>query len=207
MDYWADTGATSPLQHYWSLGVEEQFYLFWPALLATAAIIAVRVRLRPLTVIAVALTAVLLASLAWGYAQTDSQPMMAYFSSLTRAWELALGALIAVAAPLLAQMRDRWRAPIAWAGIAVLVIALLTTGEGSMPVPGALPATIATAAIIIAGTGSRPPELWPLTNRVAVKVGDWSFSLYLWHLPVIVFLGAIVTVHQRKFLVSTSVEN
>ncbi|MGO2741949.1 MAG: acyltransferase family protein [Cellulosimicrobium funkei] len=202
VDYWADTGETSPLQHYWSLGVEEQFYLVWPAILAFAAFIAIRRGARVRVVIGAVLALMVAGSLAWGYWQTGAQPTVAYFSSLTRAWELALGALVAIAGPVFERMRDSWRAPLAWFGILGLGASFLLLDEGGMPVPGALPATLATAAIIVAGTGGNPPELWPLTNKATVAVGDWSFSLYLWHLPVIIFLGTVVTVHERKFLVA-----
>ncbi|MGK9219621.1 acyltransferase [Microbacterium barkeri] len=145
-DYWADTGAVSPLQHYWSLGVEEQFYLVWPAILILCLLLAARRRVPSRRVLAIALGAILVGSLAWGALETPQRPGVAYFSSLTRAWELALGALVAVGAPLLARLRDAWRPRIVWVGLAALAFALLTSGSEGMPVAGALLAVVATAS-------------------------------------------------------------
>ncbi|GLJ62800.1 acyltransferase [Microbacterium barkeri] len=199
-DYWADTGAVSPLQHYWSLGVEEQFYLVWPAILILCLLLAARRRVPSRRVLAIALGAILVGSLAWGALETLQRPGIAYFSSLTRAWELALGALVAVGAPLLARLRDAWRPRIVWVGLAALAFALLTSGSEGMPVPGALLAVVATAVVIAGGTGGREPDIWPLTNRASTYVGDLSFSLYLWHFPVVVFLAPRFDAHERKFL-------
>lgn len=202
-DYWADDGTTSPLQHYWSLGVEEQFYIVWPLLIALVALILHRRRaLKP--VLAVVLLVIAGASVMWAAHETDAAPMWAYFSTLTRAWELAVGALVAVGASQLGRVPQGLRPYLAWAGIAALGYAFFTVGEGEgMPVPGAFVAVLATALIIAAGTGSKDEStVWPLSNRVSSYIGDISYSLYLWHLPVIVFLGAYFAHHERRFLLS-----
>ncbi|MDN5895385.1 MAG: acyltransferase, partial [Nocardioides sp.] len=93
---YSDGEAPSAMQHYWSLGVEEQFYLVWPLLFI--ALLALKARRRHLVL---AVAGVWLLSLAWSVWTTTDSPITAYFSSPARAYELATGALVAVAAPWL----------------------------------------------------------------------------------------------------------
>ncbi|MGM7698599.1 acyltransferase family protein [Microbacterium sp. A84] len=202
-DYWADDGTTSPLQHYWSLGVEEQFYVVWPILIGVVALILHQRRaLKP--VLGVILTLIVIGSLAWAAHETDTAPMWAYFSTLTRAWELGAGALLAVSANSLTRIPERVRPYLAWSGIAALAYSLLTVTEADgMPVPGAVLAVAATVLIIGAGTGAvSEAAVWPLSNRGSSYIGDISYSLYLWHLPVIVFIGPYFAHRERRFLLT-----
>ena len=93
-DYFEQDRAVSPVQHFWSLAVEEQFYLVWPALLLVVVSVAVRGTLRVVTVL---LCMTWLLSLIWSVVLTPRSPTASYFSSATRAWELATGALLALA--------------------------------------------------------------------------------------------------------------
>lgn len=201
-DYWADDGTTSPLQHYWSLGVEEQFYVVWPILIGIVALI-LRQRRALKPVLGVVLAIIVVGSLLWAAKETESAPMWAYFSTLTRAWELGAGALLALSATSLARIPQLVRPYLAWIGIAGLIYSLVTVTEADgMPVPGAILAVGATVLIIGAGTGAQSETaVWPLSNRVSSYIGDISYSLYLWHLPVIVFIGPYFEFHERRFLV------
>lgn len=96
-DYFGEQLPPSPLQHMWSLGVEEQFYVVWPALFLVMVLVGRGLRDRG--ALAVVLAIAMAASFAWSLVQTPVNPTWAYFSPLTRAWELALGALIAVSGP------------------------------------------------------------------------------------------------------------
>lgn len=200
-DYFNDGTLPSPLRHFWSLGVEEQFYFVWPWLmLAVLFLLSRRTGPRALSdarrrgVVAAVLGVLALASVLWAAHETVAAPTWAYFSTLSRAWELGAGALLAVATPLLGRIPDRLRPVLAWLGIALLVASVLMVDEsrGGFPWPWALLPVTGVSLVIAAGTGgaARAPRV--LDNRVAGYVGDISYSLYLWHWPVIVLLPALL---------------
>jgi peptidoglycan/LPS O-acetylase OafA/YrhL len=210
-DYFQAGSALSPLQHYWSLSVEEQFYFVWPWLMLAIFLVAGRsARWRPgqaRGAAALAMCLVIGASFAWGLAETSTNQTQAYFSTFTRTWELGLGALLAALAPRLARLPDPWRPAIAWVGVAAIAAALaVTPSAAGFPVPWAILPVVGTGLVITAGTGGPVRFLWPLTNRLSGWIGDLSYSLYLWHFPVIVILGAIFATPTLTFyLVATAV--
>jgi peptidoglycan/LPS O-acetylase OafA/YrhL len=197
-DYFLEGTLPSPLQHYWSLGVEEQFYLCWPWLmLVVLAVVAwsrggVAVRRGAL---AVTVLAIMVVSFSWALAETATNPTVAYFSTVSRAWELGFGALLAIVEPVLGRIPERMRAPLAWLGLMGMVASMLwvTPGQAGFPAPLAVFPVVSAGLVIIAGTGSRSSGPWPLTNPVSGYIGDISFSLYLWHWPVIVLLTAVTS--------------
>jgi len=179
----------SPLQNYWSLAVEEQFYVVYPTLLLVLAGLRTRLSLR--VKLALALTVVFCGSLAFSVIDTASSPTSAYFSPFTRAWELALGALVAVATPLLQKVPD-WVAALAtWGGFAAIITAAVTF-TNSTPYPGSLVAIpVVGAALIIAG-GVRAPTrgVEVLLGLVPFRaLGKLSYSLYLWHWPILILVA------------------
>jgi peptidoglycan/LPS O-acetylase OafA/YrhL len=193
-DYFAGGADASPFQHYWSLAVEEQFYVVWPLLvLAVAVLLARRGRaaaLRP--VLAVVVTATIAASLAWSVQRTALEPGAAYFSTATRAWELAIGAGLALLVPLLLQLPAALRALLALGGLAGLAVAGVVIDETSA-FPGALALlpVLATAALLAAGTGAEVPLVGRALAVPPVQwLGDRSYVLYLWHWPALVLLEA-----------------
>lgn len=196
-DYFAAGGPVSPLQHYWSLAVEEQFYFVWPWLMLglfalTARLFAGR-RANPRFVAGIAMAIITASSLAWSMRETAANPSLAYFSTFSRTWELGLGALLACASPILPRIPAAVRPVLAWIGLAGMVTALFVTEpKVGFPGPGAVLPVAATALVIVAGTGTSEHRfLAPLTNRVSGYLGDISYSLYLWHFPVIVFAAAV----------------
>ncbi|WP_162240273.1 MULTISPECIES: acyltransferase family protein [unclassified Frigoribacterium] len=195
-DYFTADGPVSPLQHFWSLAVEEQFYVVWPLLVIGAVALATRRRrgelgLRARLYAGAAIAVVGGASFAVALVQSASSPTVAYFSTATRAWELALGAGLALAAPAVGRHLPGWSRPaLGWAGVAVIVVGFATVSESAgFPAPGALVPTLGTLLVLAAGIDHPQRSLVVLTNPVSRAVGDASYSIYLWHFPVVVLFA------------------
>lgn len=196
-DYMQADGVVSPLQHFWSLAVEEQFYFVWPWLIVLMlGALASRRQWSAATsrgALAAAMTMLIVLSFAFSLWETASSPTFAYFSTFSRAWELGVGGMLAVLAPAMKKLPDGLRPLLAYVGLAgILAGAFLITPQMSFPGPWAMVPVLATAAVIAAGTGGEQRHLQPLTNTVSRYVGDVSYSLYLWHFPVIILLEALM---------------
>ncbi len=192
VDYLAQDQAVSPFQHFWSLAVEEQFYLVWPLLLLFAALLW-RANRRAAWLIALA--AVLVPSLIYSITYTASDAAQAYFVTTTRMWELALGGGVALGATVLARVPGATAATLGWLGIAaILCSAVLYTAGTPFPGYAAVMPTVGAAAALAFGEAVRGPRV-VLSLPPLVWVGDMSYSLYLWHWPIIVIAGAQFTEH------------
>jgi peptidoglycan/LPS O-acetylase OafA/YrhL len=202
-DYFDAAATTNPLLHVWSLSVEEQFYLGFSFLLLLAWILGRRSRAR-IGVMASAVVGLTAASFAlavtWTYAKGPvsflSDPTsFAFYSSPTRAWEFGVGAIVALwAHGRTDQGRARGRVPglIALASIALLTAPNLLVDDKT-PWPGVMAVlpVAGTAGLIVAGTLAPNPASRLLSTRPAVWIGDLSYSLYLWHWPVIMFASLV----------------
>lgn len=209
-DYFGAQSPPSPLQHMWSLGVEEQFYLVWPGLLLIVAVLVRGARYR--RALTAAVSVIIAASLIWSVAQTSVNQTWAYFSPLTRAWELALGALIAVSAPSIARLKPAWAAQaLAVLGLAgILIAAIVFTSETRYPGYAALLPVVGSAALIAAGCANRETFVGrALSVRSMQWVGARSYSLYLWHWPLLIipaqYAGRNLSVLENTGLVLLTV--
>ncbi|MET4147154.1 peptidoglycan/LPS O-acetylase OafA/YrhL [Arthrobacter sp. UYCo732] len=201
-DYFAQS-TPSIFQHYWSLSVEEQFYVAWPVLITLTVLLSIRLRRRSAPFVVGMMAVVGLLSFGWACVHTAVSPSSAYFSTLTRGFEFVVGGLVAVAADKLRSVPQPLRSVLslgAVLGIAASVF--LITPDGGFPGPLAiLPAGLA-AIFIAAGTGTAERvAVWPLNTRPIGYVGDISYSLYLWHWPVIVLFGVLIPPNSMVSLV------
>jgi peptidoglycan/LPS O-acetylase OafA/YrhL len=204
-DYLAAEGAESPLLHFWSLAVEEQFYLVWPLL-----VLAVARGRRPHRLVALTVAVVLATSLVASVVLTRTSPVVAYLAPHTRAWELAVGAALALAAARGVRLPARAAAVVSWAGLVAIVVAGVTFTDAT-PFPGwtALLPVLGAAAIVLAGEhDDRTGAGAILRHRPLQSVGRASYSLYLWHWPVLVLgghaLGGEATAAERVGLLALS---
>ena len=189
VDYLAASNAASPVQHFWSLSLEEQFYLVWPVLLLVVAL-AARAGYRRVVlpaVIAVVTVASFVVSVVW----TASRPSVAYFATPTRVWEFGVGGLLAFVP--VATGFARVRAVAVAAGLVCIgASAALYSASTAFPGYTALLPVLGAAAVIVAGD---PRVSWSATRAMGLRpvqtVGDLSYSLYLWHWPLIVLVPVI----------------
>lgn len=187
-DYFNNEALVSPLQHFWSLAVEEQFYVVWPVVIIGVSALAIR-RLSYRRTLAAVIGAAVVASFLYALNDSQRHPASAYFSTASRAWELGVGALIAVVAPQLTKLPTASRQLLAWSGLAGIVASMfLISSDSTFPAPWALLPVASAGAVIISGAGANVRGLLPLTNPVSQYVGNVSYSLYLWHFPIIVML-------------------
>lgn len=201
-DYLAAGHDQSPLLHFWSLAVEEQFYLFWAPLLALIVLGAARAVRRGRAVrsaVALAAVPVVLASFALSLRWTDHSASLAYLATPSRVWQFGVGALLALLPWHLMRGPRLLRLLCGWAGGAAIVWCVVSY-DASTPYPGhaALVPTLATAAVVLAaipGRGERSAMGTHavgrlLAGRAPRAVGRLSYNLYLWHWPVIVLAEA-----------------
>ena len=209
-DYLAADSAQSPFLHFWSLAVEEQFYLVWPALILLVTRRGSRSPRRRAIPPAVVIAIVFLASLAASLYLTPRMSNWAFYASPPRAFEFAAGALVAVAVPRLARLGRAPATALTLLGVALVAAAAACFDETTaFPGVAALLPVLGATLFIIGGTGAAGPleRLWavPLLTRLGVL----SYSLYLWHWPMLVLPEAVagrsLTVLERVGLVAASI--
>jgi len=204
--YFDPAAASNPLLHTWSLSVEEQFYVFFPWILALAWFLVSKfgqrrwgtsrwlpARWLPLiAVLGIGAVSLFAAFYALRSVEISSGYLLGFYSTITRAWEFAAGAIIALAATRLT-IRSRALATILGVISLVALLASFFVISEATPWPGpwTLMPVLATAVLIVVGTQGDNVISRALSARPMVVIGDRSYSLYLWHWPFIVFAVAI----------------
>lgn len=192
-NYFSGASDLVPLLHTWSLSVEEQYYMVWPALLLGLMLVARRSGQRFTRLLAMGLLLIACASFAFNLYLTGSDRVAAFYLMPPRAWEFALGAGVVLAASSIARWPSVVRTTLLLLGLGALVIAT-TKLDASNVFPGTvvLLPTVGTAAIIAAGCGSADGGLQRiLTWRPLVAIGLLSYSWYLWHWPLLSLMRTI----------------
>lgn len=189
VDYLAANNTASPVQHYWTLSTEEQFYVVLPLLLIGVTVLGRRLSTwTTRTLCFSAIGAVTIASLAYSIWLTSANESVAYFSTATRAWEFGAGAILAF---IVAKPSARARPVLAVGGVAaILVSTVLFTGETAFPGYAALLPVVGTLLVIWAGHGTviaRAGEIRPIAF-----VGRVSYAIYLWHWPLIILFPFVI---------------
>lgn len=197
VDYSAAGLDTSPVQHFWSLAVEEQFYIVWPALLLIFAYRSRRAGRSPRLALAAAVVALGVPSFAYNVHIVGQEAGSAYFSTLARGWEFALGGALALVPVSWLRLPRILAAGLGCAGLAAVAWSTVRFGDDTLfPGTAALLPTLGTVAIIAAGTALGSGDDGPLPSRLLTlapirHVGRISYSWYLWHWPPLVFAAAV----------------
>jgi peptidoglycan/LPS O-acetylase OafA/YrhL len=194
VNYFADSGVISPVNHYWSLSAEEQFYLVWPALLYFSLRIAIARTRRTAeslipAVIGVLMATILTLSLISAILETHHNRSAAYFLTYARAWEFAGGGLTAL---MLGNLRNRLRAGwvkllfgAAW--LTLIASSWLLKPESGVPGLAAVPVVLASAIVLAIGDGHGSALGHRIIGWAPIQwLGDISYSLYLWHWPLFI---------------------
>ena len=197
-NYFAGSEVASPVQHFWSLSIEEQFYFVWPAVIFVIGLLVARKSLAHgdrMRIAGKVMIAITTTSFAWALFQSLRSPAWAYFDTFSRIWELGVGAVLATAVGALGRIPVSAKPILSWGGLAVIAVGALVIGEGSVgfPAPWGLLPVIGSAMVIAAGVNGEPSNQYFLRHRVSVYIGNISYSIYLIHWPVIVFLAAYFT--------------
>lgn len=193
LDYLAQDKEESPVLHFWSLGVEEQFYFVWPILFIVAGY-GFHKKINKLRLLIV-LSIITAASFAYSIQMVETEPAMAFFGTPSRIWELGIGALVAVSSSWWTQRSQSTRTIMSLTGIGMIIFALLFTQHfiaRGFQFPGfiAVIPTLAAALLVASGIGAASPNFVQkvLSIRPAQWIGSVSYSWYLWHWPALIVL-------------------
>ena len=181
------TRPPSPFQQYWSLAIEEQFYLVYPALFI--GLLSVPGRWSVRTRLAVGIGAVVVSSFIACVLTSHIGNLYAYDSPLTRAWELGIGALAALGTGAAERIKPVAAATMTWIGLAAILVSAGTISLATIPYPGWVAAVpvLGTALVIVGGSAVPSMGAESVLGTVPFRrVGQWSYSWYLWHWPLLV---------------------
>ncbi|WP_033353508.1 acyltransferase family protein [Nocardiopsis xinjiangensis] len=191
VDYMAENSAAGPVQHFWSLAIQGQFYLVWPLFITAVGMVAAWLGMRIRTAALGSVALVAAGSFVYSVWITANEPVWAYFDSGARLWELALGGLLALSVPYL-NLPGWLRGAAGWLGLAALVTCGAVISD-TLDYPGyaSLWPTAAAALVILAGAGENGNGRFTANRLLSMRPLPWlggrAFPLFLWHWPVLVF--------------------
>jgi peptidoglycan/LPS O-acetylase OafA/YrhL len=200
IDYLDQTGP-SPVRHFWALSAQGQFYVLWPLLVTALVLVATKTGRQFRKVAYIGFGAVFVLSLAFSIVATELDQRFTYFNTFARLWEFSIGALLALSISSI-RLTMPMRIGAGWIGlVGILSCGLVLQVSQVFPGYAALWPTLCAALILIAGTTGKwyaADKL--LTSAPLVKMGDASYSLYLWHWPIYVFFR-ILSGHEHPTFV------
>lgn len=191
VNYWAQDSSPSILMHYWSLSIEEQYYIVWPILFLAIISMFKFLHKYPRQIFGITIVIICAASFIWSVCFTEQNQNQAYFSTFTRIWELALGGLLVIFLPYFRHVPKALIVLLGWGGmVLILYVCFHFDSQTAFPGYAALCPTLGAVMVII---GGEVREQWSVRTLLSYKpfqyFGNISYSLYLWHWPVIILYG------------------
>lgn len=187
LSYGAAGPNASPLQHFWSLSLQGQFFLVWPWCVVALVALGRRLSRDPWRVVVVGTTVVTATSFAVAQAMVRADQPVAYFHTASRWWELTLGGLLALVL-MRVSLPSQLRPWAGWAGLALVVSSgFVVNGASAFPGPWVL-LPLTGAALVLLGSGATRGPQKVLQTRPLTRLADIAYELYLWHWPILIFL-------------------
>ncbi|MGA1240763.1 MAG: acyltransferase family protein, partial [Ilumatobacteraceae bacterium] len=182
-DYLQSALPPSPLQHYWSLGVEEQFYIFFPIVV----MVLLKLGKASKSLLIAGLTIITAVSFAVCVAITPSMPAISFYLLPFRAWELGAGALLALLGSKVNRVKSVNRELFGWVGLVIIIVTgFIYDSKTLFPGYAAGLPVVATIFLIVSGDNSKFGPSRLLELQVFQWLGSRSYSLYLWHWPILI---------------------
>jgi len=203
-DYFGVQAESNAFLHTWSLGVEEQFYLIWPALII--AIWAIHKSINYFKVYLIILT---LVSFYYCVSISKNNPDLAFYLMPLRAWQFSIGALVCIAAEKTIAIKNVYSQTIIWSGVGIIAISAVTLGNNiTYPSFWALLPTAATAMLIFIGSTNTTHIVNKLLTSLPLQlIGKTSYAWYLWHWPILIIGNILlpqISIGETLFLIFLS---